>query len=165
MVESCDLVNIHKLKHGTDPPTKSSGSTQIDFISSRSLLPNLPNTAVSSILIPCSQATIDPYISTSISYAFLDIQSKVQRDLQLNDPRLVDAYQASLIQKLVNHNVRLRADDLYALDPSIWDTHHETRFNAIDHNVERVNTCAAIFFRRKAFKKHKWIVIFTQIIY
>jgi hypothetical protein len=32
MVESCCLVNIHTLKHGTAPPTQSSGFTQIDFI-------------------------------------------------------------------------------------------------------------------------------------
>jgi hypothetical protein len=32
MVDECDLVNIHKLKHGNTPPTQSSGSTHIDFI-------------------------------------------------------------------------------------------------------------------------------------
>jgi hypothetical protein len=43
----------------------------------------------------------------------------LERDLQLNDPRLVDAYQASLIQQLIKHNVGIQVDDLYAIDPSI----------------------------------------------
>jgi hypothetical protein len=32
MVDACDLVNIHKLKHGNTPPTQSSMSIQIYFI-------------------------------------------------------------------------------------------------------------------------------------
>jgi hypothetical protein len=32
LVETCNLVNIHKLKYQNVPPTQSSGSTQIDFI-------------------------------------------------------------------------------------------------------------------------------------
>lgn len=32
MVDSCNLVNIHKRKHVDTPPSQSSGSTQIDFI-------------------------------------------------------------------------------------------------------------------------------------
>jgi hypothetical protein len=32
MVDTCDLVNIHKHKHVHTPPTQRSGSTQIDFI-------------------------------------------------------------------------------------------------------------------------------------
>lgn len=30
----------------------------------------------------------------------------LERDLKLNDPRIIDAYQATLIQQLINHNVR-----------------------------------------------------------
>jgi hypothetical protein len=89
----------------------------------------------------------------------------LERDLQLNDPRLVAAYQASPIQQLINHNVGIRVDALYTIYPSIWAGHHETRLNAIDCDVERATKCAANYCRRKSFKKNKWSAIFTQIIY
>jgi hypothetical protein len=62
----------------------------------------------------------------------------LERDLQLNDPRLVDAYQASLIQQLINHNVGIRVDAIYAIDPSIWSIHHETRVNAIFETLKEL---------------------------
>jgi hypothetical protein len=72
----------------------------------------------------------------------------LERDLQLNDPCLVDTYQASLI----HHNVGIRVDALYAIDPSIWASHHETQFNTIDRDVERAVKCAANCCRRKSYR-------------
>jgi hypothetical protein len=82
----------------------------------------------------------------------------LEHDLKLNDPRLIDAYQATLIQQLLNHNVGPRVDDMYAVEPSVWATHHESHFNSISRDVERAMHCPANNCRRKSFKKHTWTV-------
>jgi hypothetical protein len=89
----------------------------------------------------------------------------LERDLNLHNPRLVGAYQAYLIQQLINHYVRTRVYALYLVDQSSWASHHETHFDCIDRDVKRSMLCADNCCKRKSFKKHKWIVIYTQIIY
>jgi hypothetical protein len=84
---------------------------------------------------------------------------------KLNDPHIGDAYQATLIQHLLNHNVRPRVDALYIVEPFVWAPHHEYHFNAIDCDAERAMHCATNNCRRKYFKKHTWTASFTQIIY
>jgi hypothetical protein len=148
MLESCDLVNIHTLKHGTCPPTHSSGSTQIYFfVISAAATQFIENCGILDFNTTFSGDHRPLYIDIGIlrllGYPVKGTMRALERDLQLNDPRLVDAYQASLIQQLINHNVGIRVDALYAVDLSIWFSHHETRFSAIDRDVERAMKCAA----------------------
>jgi hypothetical protein len=174
MAESCDLTNIHKLKHVNTPPTQRSESTQIDFI--------FVSAASTKYIERCGIATgildyntifssdhillyIDIDILHLLGYPVHGTMIALEHDLKLNNSHLIDAYQAKLIQQLLNHNIRLRVAVLYEVNPSIWDTHHETRFNTIDRDVERAMKCAANNCRHKSFKKHKWTVIFTKIIY
>jgi hypothetical protein len=42
----------------------------------------------------------------------------LERDLKLDDPHLVNAYQATLIQQLINHNSGPRVDAFYIVDLS-----------------------------------------------
>jgi hypothetical protein len=160
MAESCNLVNIHKLEHVNTPPTQSSGSTQIDFI--------FVSAAAIEIIERCDILDYNTVFSSDHRPFYTDndmhhllgfpVQGTLRalpHDLKLNDPRLIDAYQATLIPQLINHNVGLRVDALYAVDPSIWDTHYETRFNAADRDVERAMKCAANNCRRKYFKNYK----------
>jgi hypothetical protein len=86
-------------------------------------------------------------------------------DFKINDPHLIDAYQATLIQQFSNNNVGRRVDALNIVDPYSWASHHEYYFNVIDRDVERAMHCAAINCRRKSFKNHTWAVVFTRIIY
>jgi hypothetical protein len=67
----------------------------------------------------------------------------LERDLKLNNPHIIGAFQATLIQQLLSHNVGPRVDALYAVDPSIWATYHESRFNSIDRDVECFMHCTA----------------------
>jgi hypothetical protein len=89
----------------------------------------------------------------------------MERNLKLNDPRMIDTYQATLAQQLLNHNVVPRVNALYTVDPYVWASHHESRFNVIDRDVKPTMHCAANNCRRKSFKKHTWTATFTRIIY
>jgi hypothetical protein len=122
MVDACNLFNIHKLNHNKIPPTQSSVSTQIDCIFVSSLTAEFVycsgildfNTIFSSDHRPIC---IDIDIPRLLGYP---VQGKIkafERDLNLNDPGLIDAYQASLIQQLLNHNVGPRVDALYSFNP------------------------------------------------
>jgi hypothetical protein len=75
LVESCNLVNIHKLKHG-DVPATHTGSFQIDLGSSSMPLPTLSTDMVSSNVMLFSQATTELYFSTLTFSVSLAIQFK-----------------------------------------------------------------------------------------
>jgi hypothetical protein len=89
---------------------------------------------------------IDIDIPCLLGYPVHGTIRAMKRDLKLNDPCIIDAYQATLIQQLINHNV----------GPSSWAPDHESRFNAIYHDFERAMHCAINNCRRKSFKKHTW---------
>jgi hypothetical protein len=170
MVDACDLVNIHKHKHVNTPPTQASGSKQIDFI--------FMSSAAAEFIFRCGILDFNTLLwgDHRPLYIYIDfirllgypVHGKIhviERGIKLQDPRLIDAYQATLIQQLINHNVGPRVDALYTVNPSVWASHHESRFNAIDRDVERAMHCAANNCRRKSFKKHTWEATFTRIIY
>jgi hypothetical protein len=159
MVDSCDLVNIHKHKHIDTPPTQSSGSTQIDLI--------FMSAAAAEFIFQCGILDLNTLFASDHRPLYIDIDilrllgypvhgtiQALERDLKLNDPRIIDAYRATLIQQLIYHNVGPRVDAFYAFDPSVWVTCHEYHFNSIDCYVERAMHCAANKCRRKSFKKH-----------
>jgi hypothetical protein len=125
MVDSCELVNIHKHTHTNTSQTQSSGSTQIDFIFVSApaaeyidhcgILDN--NTIFSSDDIPLF---IDIDILCILGYTGHEKIRALERNLKLNGPRLIDAYQATLIQQLLNKNMRPRVFPLYGVGPLAW---------------------------------------------
>jgi hypothetical protein len=170
MVDTCDLVNTQKHKHVNTPPTQASGLTQIDLI--------FMSSAAAEFIFCCGildfktlfwsdhrPLYIDINIFHPLGYPVYGTIIAMERDLKLNDPRLINAYQATLIQQLLNRNVGPRIDALYTVDPSVWASHHESRCNVIARDVERTMHCAANNCRRKSFKKHTWMATFTRIIY
>jgi hypothetical protein len=170
MVDACDLVSIHNHKHVHTPPTQTSGSTQIDFI--------FMSSAAAEFIFRCDILDFKTLFSSNhcplykkndilrlLHYPVYGTIRALERDLKLNNPRLIDAYQATLIQQLINHNAGPRVDALYIVDPSSWASHHESRFNAIYHDVQRAMYCAAKNCRCKYFKNNTWTVTFTRIIY
>jgi hypothetical protein len=98
LIESCNLVNIHKLMHGDVPATHKSGSFQIDFA--------FLSYGAIEFIHRCGVLDFNALFSSDHRSLFLDIdilrllwypvQGKVkslERDLKLNDPRLAEAYQ------------------------------------------------------------------------
>jgi hypothetical protein len=170
MVEACDVVNIQKHKDVNTLTTQTSRSTQIYFIFMFSAAAELifccglldSNTLFWSDHCPLY---IDIDILGPLGYPVHGTIRAMERDLKLNDPHLIDAYQATLIQQLVNHKVGQIVDALYIVDPAAWAPHHESCFNAIDRDVERAMHCAANNCRCKSFKKHTWTATFTRIIH
>jgi hypothetical protein len=170
MVDACDLVNVHKHKHVNTPPIQASGSTQIDFI--------FMSSAAAEFIFRCGILDVNTLFWSDHRPLYIDIDVlrllsypvhgtilAMERDLKLNEPRIIDTYQSTLIQQLHNHNVGPRVDFLYIADPSAWAPHRESRFNAIDNDVERAMHCAANNCRHKYFKNNTWTATFTRIIY
>jgi hypothetical protein len=60
---------------------------------------------------------IDIDILRLIGYPVHGTICALERDLKLNDPCNIDAYQATLIQQLINHNAGPIFDALYLVDP------------------------------------------------
>jgi hypothetical protein len=158
LVESYNLVNVHKLKHQDVPAAHHTGSTQIDivFISLtatefifRCGILNF-NSILSSDHHPLH---IDLHILRLLGYAVQCTINALAHDLQLNGPRLVEVCHASLIQQLLNHNVAARIDWLYIIELSAWLPQHEFTFNQIDHDVERSMRCAANNCNRNHIKR------------
>jgi hypothetical protein len=89
----------------------------------------------------------------------------LELDLKLNDSHLIEVYQASLLHKLINHNVALRIDSLYVVEIMRWLPSHELKFNQINIDVERSIKCAANECRHKTYKKHKWTHEYNRGIY
>jgi hypothetical protein len=170
LVESCNLVNIHKLKHDNVPATHNDGSKQINFI--------YLSYAVAEFVFRCGILDFNSLFYSDHHPLFLDVDiirllghpvqgtvEFLERYLKLNYPRLVKAYQSSLFQQLLNHNVAARVDALYLVNASAWLISHENKFNQMDRDVERAMKCAATACRWKYCKNHKWTKEYTQGIY
>jgi hypothetical protein len=138
MVDAWDMVNIHKHKNFGTPPTQSSGSTQIYFIF----------LSAAAVFFRCGILDFNTLFSSDRRPLYIDIDifcllgypvygtiRALERDLKLNNPLLTNAYQATIIQHLLNQNAGPRVDALYIVDPSLWASHHESRFNSIDRDV------------------------------
>jgi hypothetical protein len=61
----------------------------------------------------------------------------MEHDLKLNDPRIVEEYEAYIIQQLLNHNVAAHIYLFYVIESASWHLQNEITFNQIDHDVER----------------------------
>jgi hypothetical protein len=72
-----------------------------------------------------------------LGYPVQGIVKSLERDLKLNEPSIVEVYQSSLFQQLINHNIAARIDALYIVDITYWLPRYEPKFNQIDRDVER----------------------------
>jgi hypothetical protein len=71
------------------------------------------------------------------------------RDLQLNNPRLIDAYEEALCQKLVNHDIEFRVTLPFQIKELEWNNSVESLFN----NIDRLR-----FYRRHRARKYKFVL-------
>jgi hypothetical protein len=147
LVESCNLVNIHKLQHGEVPATRNNGSFQIDFaFLSYSAIEFIPRCGVLDFNALFSSDHRTLFLGIDIlrllGYPVQGTVISFERDLKLTDPRLIEVYQASLLQQLINHNVASSIDSLYIVKTSAWLHIHELKFNKIDRDVECSMKCA-----------------------
>jgi predicted SprT family Zn-dependent metalloprotease len=170
LAESCNIFNIHKLKHDNVPATHNAGSEQIDFI--------YISQAADVFSFHCGildfrslfysehrPLLLDIDILLLLGYPLQGTVKFIERDLKLNDPRLVEVYQSSLFQQLVNHSFAARVDALYLVNASDWLIYHDNKFNQIDREIERAMKYAANACRRKSYKNHKWMEECTCGIY
>jgi hypothetical protein len=120
LTESCNLVNIHKLKHGDVPATHNAGSLQIDF--------GFISYAATDFIYKCGILDFNALFSSDHRALFIDIdiirllglpvqdtQRALERKLKLHDPCLVEVYQFSLFKQLANHNVASRIASLIVI--------------------------------------------------
>jgi hypothetical protein len=100
-----------------------------------------------------------------LGYPVQGTDKSIERDIKLNEPHLVEVYQACLFQQHINHNAAARIESLYIVDITAWLPGHENKLNQIDRDVERSMKCAANSCRCKSYKNHKWTDEFTRGIY
>jgi hypothetical protein len=86
------------------------------------------------------------YVAFNVAILFghptIGTEKEVLRDLQLDNPCLIDAYEATMCQQLKNDNVENRVTLLYDNKSSEWGNSEEKRFNKIDRDIERAMICA-----------------------
>jgi hypothetical protein len=117
LLEACNLVNIHKLKHGDVPATHNTGSLQIDF--------GFLSYAATEFIYKCGILDFNALFSIDHRALFIDIdifrllgflvqgtQKALERELKLHNPRLAEEYQSYLFKQLSNHIVDSRIDSL-----------------------------------------------------
>jgi hypothetical protein len=101
MLEACDLVNIHTLQHGEAPATHTQGSHQIDFMFiSRSLVDHVKGCGI----LPFDSMFLSDHIplyvdfdgATLFGHPSIGTEKAALRDLQLDNPSLIDAYEFAL---------------------------------------------------------------------
>jgi hypothetical protein len=115
LAESCNLVKIHKLKHDNVPATHNTRSEQIDFI--------YISQAAAEFAFRCGILDFNSLFYSDHRPLFLNIDNLrlleypvqgtvkfLEPDIRLNDPRLVEIYESSIFQQLLNHNVAARVD-------------------------------------------------------
>jgi hypothetical protein len=100
MIEACDLVNIHTLQHRGAPATHRQGSQQINFMCvSRSLIIHVEECGILPFNSMFSSNHIPLYVDFNISTIFgppsIGTEKAALRDLQLDNPRLIDAYKSA----------------------------------------------------------------------
>jgi hypothetical protein len=140
---TCNLVNIHNV-----PATHNSGSNQIDFA--------FISYAATEFVFRCGILYFNSLFSINHRPLFIGIDilhllgypvqgtvKSLECDLKINDPRLVEVYQAPLFQQPINHNVASRIDSLYIVDITAWPPGHKNKFNQIDRDVEHSMKCVA----------------------
>jgi hypothetical protein len=81
LIESCNLINIHKLKHGYVPATHNAGSLQMTLASSSLQLLNVSTYAALLTSMPSSRAITESSSLTLIFSSFSASRSKALKGL------------------------------------------------------------------------------------
>jgi hypothetical protein len=147
MIEACDLVNVHTLQHGEAPATHKQGSQQIDFnFISRSLVIHVEECGILPFdsMLPSDHIPlyVDFNIATIFGHPVMGTEKADLRDLQLDNPRLIDTYESTLCIQFENHNVELRVATLFATSADIENNSSEAQFNQVDRDITRAMECA-----------------------
>jgi hypothetical protein len=141
ILEACSLVNIHTLQRGEAPPMHKQGAIQIDFMFlSCSLTVHVEACCILPFDSIFASDHIPLYVDFNIETLFghpdFGTERSVLRDLQLGNPRLVDAYKDSLSKQLENHNVESRVMLLFQIKEQEWNNRAEGQFNKIDRGIK-----------------------------
>jgi hypothetical protein len=108
---------------------------------------------------------VDFNVFTLFGHPAFGTERAALSDLQLHNPRLIDAYKESLCQQLVNHSVEFRVTVLLQLKEEQPTNHAESLFNKIDRDIKRAMQCAANPCRCTNHKKHPWSEQFRTATY
>jgi hypothetical protein len=116
-MRSCGLINVIKeLNEGTPPNTHNRGSQQIDFVLATSIL-----------FQDCTDLNTQALIVTGIDH----LKIPQFRKLQLDDPRISDAYRKILHQHFVKHNVYRRVKCMSDTPKDVWDVSCEHKYEGV----------------------------------
>jgi hypothetical protein len=124
------------------PATHKQGSRQIDFmIIFRRLIEHVKACGILPFDSIFASNHIPLYVDFNIITLFghpaFSTERAALRYLQLDNPRLIYAYEEALCQQLENHNIELRVKWLFQIIKSEWNNHAEGQFNKIDRDITR----------------------------
>jgi hypothetical protein len=108
---------------------------------------------------------VDFNVFTLFGHPAFGTERAALRELQLNNPRLIDAYEESVCQQLENHNIEFRVRLLFQIKELEWNNRANFIFNKIDKDNKRAIQCAANKCRCTNHKKHPWSEQFWQATY
>jgi hypothetical protein len=170
MIEACSLVNSHTIENGEVPPTHTQESRNIDFMFiSRCLVKHVEACGIPPFdsLFGSGHRPLYVYFNvfTFFGHPYFGKERAALRDLQLHNPRLIDAYEEAMCQQLVNHNVEFRVTVLFQLKEQEWNKNAEYLFNKIDRDIKRAMQCADKKCRCTNHKKHQWSEKFSTATY
>jgi hypothetical protein len=126
MLEACDLVNIYTLQHDEVPQTDKQGSRQINFMF---IYHSLTIHAERCGILPLESTFLSDHITLFVDFNIETLfvhpafgtERSTLRDLELDTPRLVDAYEDSLCKQLKNHSVEHRVTLLFQIKEQEWN--------------------------------------------
>jgi hypothetical protein len=143
MLEACNLMNIHTLQHGEAPPTHKQGSQLIDFMFiSRRLVPHVNACGILLVFDAIFVSDHRPlYVNFELETLFghpsFGTERAALRDLQLDNPRLFNAYEDALCRELEKHNVEFKVIALFHISEETWSNQSQGELNKIDRDIER----------------------------
>jgi hypothetical protein len=80
-------------------------------------------------------------ITTLFGHPSVGTEKAALRDLQLDNPHMIDAYKSALCKQLDSHNVEIRVATLFATAADIWNNNNEAQFNQVDRDITRAMEC------------------------
>jgi hypothetical protein len=140
-MRNCGLINVIKeLNEGTPPNTHNHGSQQIDFVlaTARLFQDGIEQAWFldPSVLGSDHKGMYSDLNTQALIGTGRDHQQKPQfRKLQLDDPRISDAYRKILHQQLVQHNVYHRVKCLSDAPKDVWDLSCEQKYEGVECDV------------------------------
>jgi hypothetical protein len=147
MMEACDLVNYTHTSTWSGTSNAQTRFTKKYFnLRSRSLVKHAEECGILPFdsMFPSDHIPlcVDFNIVKLFGHPVIGTTKSALRDLQLDNPRLIDAYESTLCKQLENHNVELRVATLFAAADNLWNTISEAQFNQVDRNITRAMECA-----------------------